>query len=249
MRFANKVAVVTGGGSGIGRATVLAFAREGARVGVMDLDAKAADAVAREATEAGGQGLAVVADVANTEQVSQGMAKVAEQFGRIDILVNNAGWDKAMPFEQTDPALWDKVIAINYKGQLNCAHAVIPYMKEQQSGKIVNVASAAGQAGSSGEAVYSGAKGAVISFTKALAREMARHGVHVNCVAPGLCDTALLDSITAGNAKLVDAIVKAIPFRRLAKPEEIAPAILFMASDEASYITGQVLGVNGGLAM
>ena len=167
-------------------------------------------------------------------------------FGKIDILVSNAGWDRAGPFADTDEELWDRVIAINYRGHLATCHAALPYMRERGGGRIVTVASDAGRVGSSGEVVYSGAKGAVIAFTKGLAREVARYGINVNCVAPGLVDTPLLAGMPE---KLISAIVRSIPLRRTGVPDEIAAAICFFASDDAAYITGQTLSVNGGLNM
>ena len=170
-------------------------------------------------------------------------------FGKVDLLVSNAGWDRAAPFADTDEELWDRVIAINYRGHLATCHAVLPYMRERGGGRIVTVASDAGRVGSSGEVVYSGAKGAVIAFTKGLAREVARYGINVNCVAPGLVDTPLLAGIAEGHEKLIAAIVRAIPLGRTGLPDEIAAAICFFASSDATYITGQTLSVNGGLSM
>ena len=177
------------------------------------------------------------------------VALTVEEFGRIDILVSNAGWDKVMPFLDTDEELWDRVIAINYRGHLACAHAVVPHMVEAGSGKVVILASDAGRVGSSGEAVYSGAKGAAIAFSKALARENARAGINVNCVAPGLTDTPMLANVSEGNERLMAAIIRSIPLGRVGTPEEVARAVLFLASSDADYITGQTLSVNGGLSM
>ncbi len=167
-------------------------------------------------------------------------------FGKVDILVSNAGWDRAGPFADTDEQLWDRVIAINYRGHLATCHAALPHMRERGAGRIITVASDAGRVGSSGEVVYSGAKGAVIAFTKGLAREVARYGINVNCVAPGLVDTPLLAEMPE---KLIAAIVRSIPLRRTGVPDEIAAAICFFASPDAAYITGQTLSVNGGLTM
>jgi 2-hydroxycyclohexanecarboxyl-CoA dehydrogenase len=250
MEFQDRVALVTGGASGIGRAVVRRLAREGARVAAADLDLAGAEEAAAEAKEAGGEGLAVGMDVTETGSVRAGVARVLETWGRIDVLANVAGWDRIRPFLETDEELWDRIIAINFRGVLATCHAVLPGMIERGGGAVVNVASEAGRAGSSGEAVYSGAKGAVISFSRALAREVARHGIRVNVVAPGLTDTPLLRRmIDEGNEKLIEAIVKATPIRRLATPEEVAEAVVFLASDRASFITGQTLGVGGGLVM
>ncbi len=245
MEFEDRVVLVTGGASGIGKAVAEAFATEGARVAVADIDEAGAASVAGSI-----EGLAVAMDVSDPSMVQSGVSEVLAAFGRIDILVNVAGWDRIMPFVDTTEEMWDRVIGINYKGVLATCHAVLPHMIEQRSGVIVNTASEAGRSGSSGEAVYSGTKGAVIAFSKAIARESARYGIRVNTVAPGLTDTPLLQGmISDGNDQLIDAIVRATPIRRLGTVEEVAAAILFMASDRASFITGQTLGVGGGLVM
>lgn len=249
MRFADRVAVVTGGASGIGRATAVALACEAAAVVVADLDLPGARRVADEIAAAGGKARALQVDVAAVDQVEEMVKGALEAFGKIDILISNAGWDKTGLFVDTDQAFWDRAIAINYRGHLACMHAVLPSMIERGYGRIVAVASDAGRVGSTGEAVYSGTKGAVIAFTKALAREVARQGINVNCVAPGLVDTPLLASVSEGYEKLIAAIVRSIPLGRTGRPEEIARAILFLASPDADYITGQTLSVNGGLTM
>jgi 2-hydroxycyclohexanecarboxyl-CoA dehydrogenase len=248
-RFEGRVAIVTGGASGIGRATALRLAAEGAAVVIADLDAQRAEEVAGEVGRDGGKALALAVDVTDAEAVKRMTAQAAEGLGKVDILVSNAGWDRAMPFLQTGEELWDRVIAINYRGHLAVTHAVLPGMIERGYGRVVTVASDAGRVGSSGEVVYSGAKGAVIAFTKAVAREVARHGVNVNCVAPGLVDTPLLAGITGDNENLMNAIVRSIPLRRTGRPEEIAAAVCFFASADADYVTGQTLSVNGGLTM
>jgi 2-hydroxycyclohexanecarboxyl-CoA dehydrogenase len=248
-RFADKVAIVTGGASGIGRAAARRLAEEGAAVMIADLNAHGAAEVVAAITEGGGHALAQEVDVTDAPAVKRMTERANQVFGRVDILVSNAGWDRAGPFADTDEELWDRVIAINYRGHLATCHAVLPYMQEQGGGKIVTVASDAGRVGSSGEVVYSGAKGAVIAFTKGLAREVARHGINVNCVAPGLVDTPLLAGIAEGHEKLIEAIVRSIPLRRTGLPDEIAAAICFFASPDAAYITGQTLSVNGGLTM
>ena len=245
-----RVAVVTGGASGIGRAVCLALARDGARVAVADINTTGAAAVADEVRAAGSAGLAVPMDVTSRPSVAAGVEQVLAAWGQIDLLVNAAGWDRIMPFVDTTEEFWDRVIALNYRGVLATCHAVLPHMIARGTGVIVNIASEAGRAGSSGEAVYSGAKGAVIAFSKALAREVARHGIRVNVVAPGLTDTPLLRQlIDDGHEKLVQAIVRATPLQRLARPEEIADAVVFLASEKASFITGQTLSVGGGLTM
>src|ERR1035437_6278528 len=194
-KFERKTAIVTGAGSGIGREAALGLAREGAAVVLGDLLLERAQAVAKEIADMGGTAAPVQVDVADAELVRAMVAVTMEKFGQIDILVSNAGWDKVMPFVATDEGLWDRVIAINYRGHLACAHAVVPHMIDAGSGKVVLVASDAGRVGSSGEAVYSGAKGAAIAFSKALARETARQGINVNCVAPGLTDTPMLANV------------------------------------------------------
>lgn len=248
-RFAGKVAIVTGAASGIGRAAARRLADEGAAVVIADLNAPGAADVAAAISEGGGQALAQEVDVTDASAVKRMTERVHQEFGKVDILVSNAGWDRAGPFADTDEELWDRVIAINYRGHLATCHAVLPYMQAQGGGRIVTVASDAGRVGSSGEVVYSGAKGAVIAFTKGLAREVARHGINVNCVAPGLVDTPLLAGIAEGHEKLIEAIIRSIPLRRTGTPEEIAAAICFFASPDAAYITGQTLSVNGGLTM
>lgn len=247
LEFQDRVALVTGGASGIGKAVVVALAARGARVGICDLNAAGAEAVA---AEIGGGSLAVPMDVTDAAGVKAAVANAVESLGAPDILVNVAGWDQITRFLDTDEAFWDRVIAINFRGVLATCHAVLPYMVERGSGAVVNVASEAGRAGSSGEVVYSGAKGAVIAFSKAVAREVARFGVRVNVVTPGLTDTPFLQrNVDEGHGKLMDAIVKATPLQRMSTPEEVAEAILFLASDRAAFTTGDTLSVSGGLVM
>jgi 2-hydroxycyclohexanecarboxyl-CoA dehydrogenase len=239
-----KVAIVTGAGQGIGRGIAEKLAAEGATVVVTDLNEVTAKETAQELGALG-----IQADVTSRESVDAMVGQVHRHFGRIDVLVNNAGWDKAGPFVDSDTADWDRVIAINLYGVLHTCKAVLPIMAEQGSGSVVNLASDAGRVGSSGEAVYSAAKGGVIAFTKAVAREMARHGVNANAVCPGPTDTALFASMGGDNPKLREALTKAIPFRRLAQPSDLANVVAFLASDEASYVTGQTVSVSGGLTM
>lgn len=248
-KFDQKTAIVTGAGSGIGREVALGLARGGARVALGDLSLERAQAVAKEISDMDGVAVPIQVDVADAELVREMVAATMQEFGQIDILISNAGWDKVMPFVATDEELWDRVIAINYRGHLACTHTVVPHMTDAGSGKIVLLASDAGRVGSSGEAVYSGAKGAAIAFSKALARECARAGINVNCVAPGLTDTPMLANVSEGNEKLMAAIIRSIPLGRVGTPEEVARAVLFLASSDADYITGQTLSVNGGLSM
>jgi 2-hydroxycyclohexanecarboxyl-CoA dehydrogenase len=240
----DKIAIVTGAGQGIGRGIAEKLAAGGATVVVADRN----DVTAKETAAAIG-GLAVATDVTSAESVDELVEQVRKQYGRIDVLVNNAGWDKAAPFVDLDRADWDRIIAINLYGVLNTCKAVLPVMAAQGAGSVVNVASDAGRVGSSGEAVYSAAKGGVIAFTKSIAREMARHQVNANAVCPGPADTALFASIGGDDPKLRAALTKAIPFRRLARPEDIANVVAFLASDEAAYVTGQTVSVSGGLTM
>ncbi len=249
MRLKDRVAIVTGACRGIGEATARVFAGEGARVVVADLDFSSAAGVAGEISGAGGEALAVKVDVSEKKSVEAMVRVVLDRFGRVDVLVNNAGWDKIEPFMESTEDTWERIIAINLRGCLNCCRAVLPVMISSGYGKIVNIGSDAGRVGSSGEAVYSAAKGGVIAFTKTLSREMSRHGINVNCVAPGPTDTQLFAEVAAANPKIAEAMVKKIPLKRLARPRDIANAVLFLASGEADYITGQTLSVNGGLNM
>ena len=244
MGLEGKIAIVTGAGQGIGRGIATKLAAEGATVVVTDINE---DTAKETAATIGGVGIRT--DVTSRESVQAMIEQVMRQFGRIDVLVNNAGWDKSGPFVDSDPADWDRIIAINLYGVLHTSKAVLPIMAAQGAGSVVNLASDAGRVGSSGEAVYSAAKGGVIAFTKATAREMARHQVNANCVCPGPTDTALFASVGGDNPKLREALTKAIPFRRLAQPEDLANVVAFLASDEAAYVTGQTVSVSGGLTM
>ena len=251
MNLEAKVAIITGSGGGIGRGIALRFGSLGAKVVVADLKSEGAKETVSLLEKAGGKGLALSTDITDRAQVQDMVKATIGTFGKLDILVNNAGWDIMEPFMQNNPELWDKVIAINLKGPIYSTRAVLEHFMGRKYGKIVNVSSDAGRVGSSGEAVYSACKGGIIAFTKTIAREMARYQINVNCVCPGATDTPLLAEMTKGEtgAKIIDAMTKAVPFRRLAKPEDIAGAIAFLASDEAGFITGQTLSVSGGLTM
>ena len=225
-----KTAIVTGGAAGIGAAIVERFRAEGTKVVIFDLNGERK------------------IDITDYEAVKHAVADA----GPVDILVNNAGWDTFKPFLKTDPAFWQKIISLNLVGVLNMMHCVLPGMVARGGGKVVSVASDAGRVGSSGEAVYSACKGGIIALTKTLARELAKNGVRLNAVCPGMTETNLLSELMkgAGNPeKLAEAYRRAVPIGRLGKPEDIPGAILFLASDDAEFITGQTLSVSGGLTM
>jgi 2-hydroxycyclohexanecarboxyl-CoA dehydrogenase len=252
MRFQDKVAVVTGGGGGIGGATCARFAREGARVAVLDRNLAGARATAERIAADGGTALAIECDITDRASVDAAVARVTAEWGGIHILVNNAGWDVFKPFTKTVPAEWERLIAINLVGPLNMHHAVLPGMVERKAGRIVNIASDAARVGSSGEAVYAACKGGIVALSKTLAREHARHDITVNVVCPGPTDTALFADYKqgAGNPeKLEEAFRRSIPLGRIGQPQDLPGAILFFASDDAAYVTGQVLSVSGGLTM
>ena len=250
--FDGKTVIVTGGGGGIGGATSRRFAREGARVAVLDLNLEAAEKTAGQIRAEGGEALAVQCDITRRADVDAAVGAVLTQWGAIDVLVNNAGWDVFKPFVKTEPAQWDRLIAINLTGALHLHHAVLPGMAERKRGRIVNVASDAARVGSSGEAVYAACKGGLVAFSKTIAREHARHGITVNVVCPGPTDTALLAGVAGGAPdpdNLLEAFTRAIPLGRLGQPDDLASAIVFLGSDDASFITGQVISVSGGLTM
>jgi 2-hydroxycyclohexanecarboxyl-CoA dehydrogenase len=245
MQIDNRLAIITGAASGIGRATAGAFARAGARLVLADIDEANGARAAAELRADGHIADYLQVDLTQPDSIAAFAARV-QQSGTPDVIVNGAGWGKTHPFWEGSPELWARVIALNFVGPMQLVKALLPAMIERRSGRIVNVASDAGRVGSMGETVYSGAKGGLIAFTKSLAREVARYQINVNCVCPGPTDTPLMAAVPDG---VKEALTKDIPFRRLGKPEEVADAILFFASDRSRYITGQVLSVSGGLTM
>ena len=250
--FEGKTVIVTGGGGGIGGATSKRFAADGAKVAVFDMNVEAAQKVVDEIKAAGGVAQAFKCNITDRAEVDAAVAAAEAALGPIAVLVNNAGWDVFKPFTKTVPAEWEKLIAINLTGALHMLHAVLPGMAERKYGRIVNIASDAARGGSSGEAVYSACKGGLVALSKTLAREHARQSITVNVVCPGPTDTALLAGVAEGArdpAKLIEAFKSAIPLGRLGKPADLASAIAFFGSDDASFITGQVISVSGGLTM
>lgn len=246
MRLDGKTALITGGVSGIGKATAWELARAGARVVAADVNRDGGAATEQQAKADGLPIEYAPLDLADPASIGACAADVLSRHGRVDILVNAAGWDRIQPFLENTPEFIDKVLAINLRGPIMLTQKLVPAMAEHGHGKIVNVASDAGRVGSLGETVYSGAKGGIIAFTKSLAREVARYRITVNCVCPGPTDTPLFQ---AQPEKLRVALERAIPFKRIAQPQELADAILFFASARSDYITAQVLSVSGGLTM
>jgi 2-hydroxycyclohexanecarboxyl-CoA dehydrogenase len=251
--MSNRVAFVTGGASGIGRGIVVGLGAAGFRVAVADLNLEAAQVAADEIIAAGGEAIAVQADVTKTPSVGAAVATVERDLGPVEVVVNCAGWDDFMNFVDTTEDFWDRIIDLNFKGQLRVTHAVVPGMIERGWGRVINIGSDAGRVGSSLEAVYSGAKGGTIAFTKTLAREVATTGVTANTVCPGPTDTPALrkfaDQSGADADKVIGGMTRAVPMKRLGQPSDVAAAVVFFASDATSYITGQTLSVSGGLTM
>jgi len=246
MQLDGKRALVTGGASGIGKATAWELARNGAYVIIADVNSEGGAAAAAEAKADGLRIDTIGLDLADPAAVDACAAAVLDRQQRVDILVNAAGWDRMQPFLENTPDFIDRVLAINLRGPIGLTQKLLPTMAAHGYGKIVNVSSDAGRVGSLGETVYSAAKGGVIAFTKSLAREAARYNITVNCVCPGPTDTPLFE---VQPEKLKAALEKAIPFRRIARAQEIADAIAFFASPRSDYVTGQVLSVSGGLTM
>ena len=249
MSLQGSVAMVTGGAQGIGAGISGALAADGASVAVCDIDLATATATAEALEREGRRAIAVHADVSSADSVRAAVGKIEATLGPVDILVNNAGIDKIEFFVDSVESTWDRLIAVNLKGNLLCSRAVLDSMIARTTGRIINIGSDAGRVGSSGEAVYSATKGAVISFTKTLAREVARHAITVNCICPGPTDTRLLAQVEEFDAKLHASLARAIPLRRLGQPRDIARLVAFLASESAGYITGQTISVSGGLTM
>ena len=249
----SKTAIVTGAGSGIGRAIALRLAAEGVTVGVFDIRGDAAAQTVAAIDAAGGKAIPATCDITDHAAVVAAVAAFEKATGAgTDILVNNAGWDTPIPFLKTDEAFWKKVTAINWFGPLHMTHAVAQGMAARKGGRIINIASDAGRVGSSGEVVYSGCKGATIAFAKALAREVARSNVTINTVCPGPTDTPAMDSFVGTGEqgqKIRDAMVRGVPLGRIGVPDDYPGLVAFLASDDATFITGQTISVSGGLTM
>ena len=251
MKLKDRVAFVTGGASGIGLAISHALAREGARVAVADIDAASARRAVAEIQAAGGNAVAQPLDVTDVTAVDSSIDGVAAHWKGLHVLVNCAGWDRPMPFVETTPEFWDRILAVNLRGPLACTRAALRHMIRAEYGKIVSIASDAGRVGSSGEAVYSACKGGIIALTKTLARELVGKGVTLNTLCPGPTDTAILRSFLEGaeGARIAEGLKRAIPMRRFGVPEDYPGLVAFLLSDDAAYITGQTISVSGGLTM
>ena len=248
----DKVALVTGAGGGIGAAICRRLAEEGCHVALFDRDGDAARAAGKELQAPGRRISTHVVDITDYHGVSDAVASISADQGGVDILVNNAGMDRFANFLDTEPELWDAIIDVNLRGTLNMHHVVLPGMRDRGWGRVVNIASDAARVGSSMEAVYSACKGGIVSFTKSVARELARSGVRLNVVCPGPTDTPLLAQFLEGgedSGKIVKALERAVPMKRIGRPEDIPGIVAFLASDDAEYITGQVISVSGGLTM
>ena len=249
----NRVALVTGGAQGIGRGIALALGANGFQVAIADLNLGVAEQTAKDIVASGGTAIAVLVNITDTASVQAGVDTVTAELGPIEVVVNNAGWDDFMPFLDTTEDFWDKILDINFKGALRVTKTVVPGMIERGFGRVINIGSDAGRVGSSLEAVYSGAKGGIIAFSKTLAREVATKGVTVNTVCPGPTDTPALRAFANNSGqdadKVIGGMTRAVPMKRLGNPEDVGAAVAFFASDATSYITGQTLSVSGGLTM
>lgn len=247
-----RTALVTGGGSGIGRAIALRLGAEGMPVAILDINLEAATAVAAEIAAAGGRAIAEACDITDYEAVKQAVATVESKQGPTEVLVNNAGWDRTIPFVKTTPDFWKKVIDLNFYGPLHVSHAVTGGMSERGFGRIIFIASDAGRVGSSGEAVYSGCKGATIAFAKTLARELARKKVLVNTICPGPTNTPAMQALIGSGEdgkKIMDSMVRGVPLGRIGEPDDYPGLVAYLASDDASFMTGQTMSISGGLTM
>jgi len=246
--LSGKSVLVTGGARGIGRAIARRLAEEGCAVGVLDLDGDGASAAAAELRAAGGRAAALACDLRDGPAVERAVAACERELGPLFGLVNNAGWDRAADFVDTDAAFWRQVIDVNLYGPLHVTRAVLPGLLERGAGRVVSIASDAGRVGSSGEAVYAACKGGIVAFTRSVAREVARRGVTLNCVSPGPTDTELLATIDP-TGRLQQALARAIPMGRVGRADDIPGAVAFLLSDDAAFVTGQVLSISGGLTM
>lgn len=246
MKLKGKVALVTGAAQGIGKAVSLLLARNGADIVVSDINFEKAEETAKEIESIGSKALAIKVNVAHLEEVEQMVETILEKFGKIDILINNAGITRDKLILRMTEEDWDMVLDVNLKGTFNCTKAVVRYMAKQRSGKIVNIASVVGEMGNAGQVNYSASKAGVIGLTKTIAREFAQRGINVNAIAPGYIETPMTDALPE---KVKEELKRLIPMERLGKPEDVAEAVLFLVSDASSYITGQVLNVNGGIYM
>ena len=246
MELAGKVALVTGAAQGIGKAIALLLAKNGAEVVVSDINLEKAQETANEIQGMGRRSFAIKVNVTDLKDVERMVGAIVEQFGRIDILVNNAGITRDRLILRMTEEDWDAVLDVNLKGTFSCTKAVIRYMSKQKSGKIVSIASVSGEMGNPGQANYAASKAGVIGFTKTIAREFAGRGINVNAIAPGYIQTPMTDAVPE---KAKEELKRMIPMERLGQPEDVAQAVLFLVSENSSYITGQVLNVNGGIYM
>lgn len=247
-----RVALVTGGGRGIGREICLALAAQDRQVAVADLRTDGAETTVGKIRSGGGHAEVVAIDVTDSRAVSEAFDKVEAGLGPVEVLVNCAGWDALMPFLDTDETFWDRILELNFKGALRTVHRALPSMIEAKWGRIINIGSDAGRVGSSLEAVYAGAKGGLIAFTKTIAREVARQGITANTVCPGPTATPLLQEIVSKSDdgdRVIQAMARAVPMKRVGEPAEVASAVAYFASEDAGFVTGQTLSVSGGLTM
>lgn len=243
-QLVGETAIVTGGAGGIGSRIVAELAALGARVAILDRDEEGAKKVADQHGA-----IAIGMDLADPASVERAHQAAVEALGPIDVLVNNAGWDKVGPFVQSDPAIWDTLIAINLRGPIQLTQLAAPSMIARGSGRLIYVSSDAGRVGSSGEAVYAACKGGIIAFAKTMAREVAKAGITSNAVCPGPTDTPLLGEVAGDNPKLAAALARAVPMGRIGTPDDVAPVVAFLATTAAGFVTGQTISVSGGLTM